>query len=129
MDFGCGPGPTLSLILEQHGYQMEVFDPFYANDKTVLAKQYDFVTATEVVEHFREPGNSLCKMWSLVKPRGYLGIVTKLVINRSAFANWHYKNDNTHICFFSIETFEWLGKQWNAKPEFIGKDVIIFQKV
>ena len=118
LDFGSGPGPTLSIMFEELGYPMKIYDPFYATDQSVLEMQYDFVTATEVVEHFYNPSESLNKMWQCLKPGGYLGIMTKLVIDKTAFANWHYKNDPTHVCFFSTKTFCWLTNHWDAKIAF-----------
>ncbi len=128
LDFGSGPGPTLSVMFAERGYPMTIYDPLYAPDASVLEEEYDFVTATEVVEHFRNPAQSLSQMWGCVKPGGYLGMMTKLVIDQAAFANWHYKNDDTHICFFSRKTFGWLAWQWQTEPVFVGKDVTIFQK-
>lgn len=128
LDFGCGPGPTLSLMFEELGYPMAIYDPFYAPDESVLEIEYDFITATEVVEHLRHPRQSLSRLWGCLKPGGHLGIMSKLVIDQEAFANWHYKNDQTHICFYSQETFVWLARQWRADPVFIGKDVIIIHK-
>ena len=45
-----------------------------------------------------------------------------------AFATWHYKNDKTHICFFSVETFQWLAKKWDALLVIDSDDVVLFQK-
>jgi len=128
LDFGCGPGPTLSVMFEELGYPMALYDPFYAADESVLEFAYNFVTATEVVEHLRHPRQSLNQMWRCVKPGGYLGLMTKLVIDQKAFATWHYKNDDTHICFYSRKTFGWLAREWETVPEFVGSDVTIFRK-
>lgn len=125
LDFGCGPGPTLSVMLEEHGHRVALYDYFYARDESVWQQQYHFITATEVVEHLSQPHAILPKLWSHLQPGGVLGIMTKLVKDRDAFANWHYRNDPTHISFFSRETFLWLGEQWNAAVEFIGADVIL----
>ena len=103
-------------------------DTLYAADESVLESDYDFVTATEVIEHVQRPLHSLTRMWRCVKASGYLGLMTKLVIDQAAFAHWHYKNDETHICFYSQETFKWLARQWNTEAVFVGHDVIIFQK-
>jgi 2-polyprenyl-3-methyl-5-hydroxy-6-metoxy-1,4-benzoquinol methylase len=129
LDFGCGPGPTLSVMLEEAGHQVALYDPFYANDQSVFKRQYDFITATEVVEHLRRPGEELARLWACLAPGGFLAVMTKRVINRQAFARWHYKADRTHICFFSAQTFEWLAKQWQAGLVFEGKDVAILEKV
>lgn len=128
LDFGSGPGPTLSAMLEEQGHSMALYDLYYANNPAVLESQYDFITSTEVVEHLAHPGTELQRLWSLLAPGGYLGLMTKQVRDRDAFANWHYKNDLTHISFFSQQTFAYLGQQWGSTPEFIGSDVIIFRK-
>jgi hypothetical protein len=36
LDFGSGPGPTLSLMFEKQGYQVDLFDKFYADNPEVL---------------------------------------------------------------------------------------------
>ena len=36
LDYGCGPGPTLSLMLEEQGFIMAIHDPFFAPDPTAL---------------------------------------------------------------------------------------------
>jgi len=128
LDFGSGPGPTLSLMFEEAGHRMSLFDPFYAPGKEVLTSQYDFITASEVVEHLHDPAAELTLLWSILKPGGWLGIMTKLALNKEAFSSWHYKNDPTHVCFFSNTTMNWLAKQWQAQLMKIGKDVLLFQK-
>ena len=50
LDFGCGPGPTLSLMLEGQGHQLALFDIYYADNPLLLQGSYDFITGTEVVE-------------------------------------------------------------------------------
>ncbi len=128
LDFGCGPGPCLSVMLEEQGHGMALYDLFYANDPTLLESEYDFITATEVVEHLSQPLMELQRLWGLLKPGGYLGLMTKLVASAEKFAHWHYKNDPTHISFFSRQSFDYLGQQWGCSPVFIGADVIIFRK-
>ena len=128
LDFGCGPGPALSVMLAEQGYKMSVYDIFYYDDRAVLERHYDFVTATEVAEHLFDPGEVLQQLWSLLNSGGVLALMTKRVIDQRAFANWHYKNDATHVCFFSCSTFEWIAEQWNAKLEFVGQDVVFITK-
>jgi hypothetical protein len=108
-------------MFEERGYPMAIYDPFYAADESVLESDYDFVTATEVIEHVQRPQQSLKRMWRCVKAGGYLGIMTQLVIDQDAFAKWHYKNDETHICFYSQATFGWLARQWETEPVFVGQ--------
>ena len=56
LDFGCGPGPTLSLLLEEVGGSVENYDPlFFPEGHLLIPESYDVVTSTEVVEHFKTP--------------------------------------------------------------------------
>lgn len=128
LDFGCGPGPTLSLMFAEAGYRVALYDRFYARNPGVFASRYDFITATEVVEHLRQPRFELDRLYHLLTEGGILGLMTKLVTDKKAFANWHYKNDPSHICFFSVQTFNWLAERWRVGLEIIGKDVILLRK-
>lgn len=128
LDFGSGPGPTLWLMFHEAGYSVRNYDLFYNPDRSVLDRQYEFVTATEVVEHLADPATSLALLWGCVKPGGWLGLMTKMVLDADAFGRWHYKNDPTHISFFSRDTFAWLGRCWQSRPHFFGNDVILFRK-
>ncbi len=114
LDFGAGPGPTLSVMFQEAGYEMSIYDPFFAPDPTVWDRTYDFITATEVLEHLYRPGYELDRLWSHLRTDGFLGVMTQLVIDRDRFTKWHYTSDPTHVCFFSPETLEWLSASLNA---------------
>ena len=94
----------------------------------MLSSLYDFVTCTEVIEHLAKPDEIWAQLVSLLKPSGVLVVMTKLVINQERFKNWHYKNDITHINFFSPETFGYLAKQNGLSLTFHGEDVMLFKK-
>ncbi|NUZ12141.1 methyltransferase domain-containing protein [Pseudoalteromonas sp. McH1-7] len=128
LDFGCGPGPLLAKMLEEAGHQVSLFDLYYANNPEVLKQQYDFIVSTEVVEHLSKPGQVLQQLLALLDCGQPLVLMTKLVIDKSRFANWHYKNDLTHISFFSQKTFAYFAAQQDCDLEFIGNDVIILTK-
>jgi len=128
LDFGSGPGPTLSIMFEEAGFPMRIYDINYAPDASVLDLEYDFITATEVVEHLSRPGEVLEQLWSCLKPGGSLGLMTKQVVDREAFTKWHYKNDPTHVAFFSRQTFIRLAQSWQAEIVFIGTDVLLLKK-
>lgn len=128
LDFGCGPGPALAAMLEEQGFQVALYDIFYQPDTSVLDREYDFICATEVVEHLHAPGQVLAQLWGMLTRRGYLGIMTKLVRDREAFASWHYKNDLTHVCFFSDQTWQWWARKNGASLERLGADVILLRR-
>lgn len=128
LDFGCGPGPALPLLFAEQGHQVARFDPYYHNNPDVFANEYDFICATEVLEHLREPKKELTALFSMLKQRGWLGIMTKLVSDKQAFRHWHYIRDLTHICFYSRDTFEYIAQEFNAELFFLAKDVILLKK-
>jgi hypothetical protein len=128
LEFGCGPTPMLAKMFTDNGFEMSLFDLFYFPDAEALTQDYDFISATEVVEHLQDPAFELNRLWSLLNPGGFFGIMTKRVLGLEAFKSWHYKNDPTHIIFFSEHTFLYLAKEWQAELEFVEKDVVIFTK-
>jgi SAM-dependent methyltransferase len=128
LDFGSGPGPTLHRMFMDYGHDMNIFDCFYADNQTVFEYKYDFITATEVLEHLFNPQKELDRLWACLKPGGVLGIMTGFVEGKEAFKNWYYKKDPTHVAFYSEKTFEWLRKKWRASLEIFGDGVVIFRK-
>lgn len=128
LDFGSGPGPTLSRMLTEAGYPTAIYDPFYAPSTAVWHDRYDFVTASEVVEHLHRPMDELTRVWHVLRPGGWLGMMTKRVRDAAAFATWHYKNDPTHVSYFAESTFAWLATHWSAEVQIVGPDVVLLRK-
>lgn len=128
LDFGSGPGPTLSVMLEEAGHQMSIYDPFYAPDRSVFNNSYDFITTTETAEHLFNPRKEFNLLWSCLKPGGYLGIMTKMVPSDEVFPNWHYRRDDTHVTFYSPATFRWMASYYGGRLELFGGRTAIIQK-
>jgi len=128
LDFGCGPGPALQALLEEKGHRVDLYDPYYYNDPEVFRRRYDFICASEVVEHLRDPGSAFDTLFKLLKPGGWLGIMTKLVIDKDAFSRWHYIRDLTHIAFYSRNTFAYIARRFRARMALVDRDVILLQK-
>ena len=128
LDFGSGPGPTISVIMKERGFNVCDFDPYFNNDLSLLDKSYDFVTSTEVFEHFFKPKESLELVLSLLKDGGPLGVMTKLYQNSINFNDWYYRRDATHVIFFTENTFKWIASHYHLKLEILSDNVIILQK-
>ena len=107
---------------------MAVYDPHYAPDVAVLAAVYEFITASEVLEHLQKPGEVLDQLVSILKPGGLLVLMTGMVRDRTAFAGWHYIRDLTHVCFFSRATFNWIADRWGLQIVFMDDRVVLFKK-
>jgi len=128
LDFGCGPGPAISDMAKEYELKVSNYDLYYFNNPELLKLKYDFVTMTEVIEHIARPAPLLEQLDSLLRPCAILAIMTKRVLDEEAFKRWHYKNDPTHISFYSIETFEWIAEKLNWQLEVIEQDVVFFHK-
>ncbi|SHG05513.1 Methyltransferase domain-containing protein [Microbulbifer donghaiensis] len=128
LDFGCGPAPLLARMLAEAGHRVELYDSYYVPNTGAMKRDYDFIVATEVVEHLSAPGEELQRLWQRLRPGGVLALMTKLVISPERFANWHYIRDPTHISFFSVPTFRWLAETLQAELEFADSDVIFLHR-
>ncbi|MBL7664788.1 MAG: class I SAM-dependent methyltransferase [Bacteriovoracaceae bacterium] len=111
IDFGCGPGPTLSKIFLQSGIVQENYDPYFFPLAT--KQNYDFLTATEVIEHFHDPAKGFKEIAALVKSNGMIGLMTSFYQNIDQLYNWYYVADPTHVCFFHHQTLDWLAKEFH----------------
>ncbi len=128
LDFGSGPAPVLADLFTRAGCLMTTYDVFYRPDAGVFDERFDFITASEVVEHLRDPHRELERLWRCLKAGGTLGVMTQRAVQREAFSTWHYKNDLTHICFYTPETFIWLARKWGAGVVFPDSGVALFSK-
>jgi len=130
LDFGCGPGPTLSLLLEEMGGNVENYDPIFFPDAHLLVPEtYDVVTSTEVVEHFKTPRQDWDLLTGLVKDNGLLAIMTLLYSNEIDYKSWWYKNDGTHVVFYQQKTLEYLASTYNLEILYTdNKSITIFKK-
>lgn len=128
LDFGSGPGPTLSVMFQEEGHSMAIYDLFYADNPMVFEWEYDFITTTETIEHLRDPKEDLGRLWGCLKPGGILGVMTSFIEESKPFADWYYKNDLTHICFYTKLTFNWLATHWQTTADFVDDNVVFFLK-
>lgn len=113
LDFGCGPGPTLSVMLREQGFHMRDYDPCFALDPSALRRTYDFVTCTETAEHFHRPREEFDRLNGLMRPGGYLALMTEWLDGyEDRFSAWWYALDATHVCFYSLDTFDWIAANW-----------------
>lgn len=127
LDFGCGPGPALAAMLREDGHAVALYDPFYFDNPQVLKRQYDFVCATEVVEHFHDPQRAFALLFDLLRPGGWLGLMTWQLTPERDFGGWSYIRDETHVCFYGRETFEYLAQRYDAELQILSEQVLLFR--
>lgn len=112
LDFGCGPGPALAAMMNEAGFPTQVYDPIYYPDTGPLNHRYDFITCTEVAEHLHEPRPTFEQLDTLLADNGILAIMTRWLTEDDAFADWRYRRDPTHVCFYRTETLEWIARHF-----------------
>lgn len=108
LDYGCGHTPTLCGLLEAEGFSCENYDPFFHPRRP--EGPFDFVLATEVVEHFHHPGEEWAKLAAGVDSGGWLIVMTAPWEDLEHFRTWGYASDETHVCFYRPETMSWAGR-------------------
>lgn len=128
LDYGAGPGPALQAMLEESGHPTRIYDPFYAPDPTALEDQYDFVTCTETAEHFHDPDREFRRLDGLLRPGGWLGIMTERLDEELDFGSWYYVRDPTHVVFYRRTTLEWLAQRHGWNVRFPHPNVGLFRK-
>jgi SAM-dependent methyltransferase len=128
LDYGCGPGPALAAMLEEAGHRVALYDPFYEPDTRVLDRPYDFITCSEVAEHFHDPAGEFERLDRLLKPGGWLAVMTCFQTDDARFEGWHYRKDPTHVVFYREETMHWLARRYGWICEIPGKDVALMRK-
>ena len=129
LDYGCGPGPALSLMLREKGYQMFNYDPFFHPKKSNLLKKYDFISCSETVEHFHNPFDEFTRFNELLNDGGIIGIMTNFHSEEKIFENWYYIKDPTHVVFYNKKTFLIIAKIFNWDCEFLGNNLVFFKKI
>ena len=129
LDYGCGPGPALSLMLREKGHQMFNYDPFFHPKKSNLLKKYDFISCSETVEHFHNPFYEFTRFNELLNDGGIIGIMTNFHSKENIFENWYYIKDPTHVVFYTKNTFLIIAKMFKWDCEFLNNNLVFFKKI
>jgi len=118
LDFGSGPEPVLAELLKRRGFDVDIFDLHFTDDDSYMQKKYDVVCSTEVFEHLLDPITVLKKLVGLLSDGGIISIMTQFSDNQD-FEKWRYRNDITHMCFFSKKSLELMAENLGLKVLFM----------
>ncbi len=127
IDFGSGPGPTMSVMLKERGFPTLDYDPYFANWPERLCDRYHFITCSETVEHFRVPRREFNLFHRLILPGGWLGVMTGTPPPLRDFSRWWYRRDPTHVCFYYPETMRWIARLFGWRLEQPAPGVYLFK--
>lgn len=128
LDFGCGTGPVISKMLQNRGFQLQQYDPFFANHPDLLKKQYNYIVSCEVIEHFHTPNEEFQRLRNMLLPAGKLYLMTHYYSQDTCgtFETWYYIKDPTHVFIYTAETFFWIKEMFDFSKVDIGKRLIVF---
>lgn len=134
LDYGCGYAPVLKTLLMTEGYSVRGYDPLFFPE-TDLSAVFDLVISTETFEHFKEPGQEIARIVSLIAPAGYLAVMTRFYPEENKlpdldkFGKWYYKRDPTHIAFYGRDSFNWIANAFGLQTVFNNEtDFIVLKK-
>lgn len=128
LDYGCGTGPVATTALQKHSYKINLYDPYFENHPKVLEETYDFIICCEVMEHFHNPFEEFKRLYALLNPGGKLYCKTSIFYESIDFNKWYYKNDLTHVFFYSEESLEWIRANFGFESLEISPKLIVFEK-
>ena len=127
LDFGAGTSAIISVVLNEHNYKISNYDPFFHVFPELLEKKYDYISSCEVIEHFYNPYKEFSLLKSMLKDGSKLYLMTEVYDEGIDFASWYYKNDPTHVFFYSKETFEWIKQKFEFSSMKIEKRLVVFE--
>ncbi|MDV6167982.1 class I SAM-dependent methyltransferase [Flavobacterium sp. DG1-102-2] len=127
LDFGSGTGSPIVKVLSDNGYNINQYDIFFHNDPEKLNFSYDYITCTEVAEHFKEPLIEFKALRNMLKPNGKLYVMTDMFDENRDFATWYYKTDLTHVFLYHPKAFEWIKDNIGFKNVTFDKRLIVLE--
>lgn len=131
LDWGSGPQPVLAALLSERGWRVSLWDPFFSPSREGLAPaSFSAVVMHEVIEHCAHPLASLRDAASFLAPGGYLCLSTLFrPSDATAFLSWWYREDSTHVSFFTPECLRLLGSKAGLDMKWHdGRSLAVFEK-
>lgn len=109
LDFGCGSSTLMADIFGTRGFFVDSYDLYYHRREIIWEQTFDFIILSEVIEHLRDPLETMLALKTRLKPGGSFFIKTALAPeSKEDFDLWFYKRDSTHVQFFQLMSLEIL---------------------
>ena len=134
LDYGSGPVPCLTeLVKEKKIFRtVQSYDLFFT-EKLPSGSKFDFITCLEVAEHFENPLQDFTKIAELLKNGGILALQTQFLEEREFeeqkkfFEKWWYKEDSTHVVFYTKKGLEECAKSCGLRLVATEKNLVVFK--
>ena len=127
LDFGSGTGPVITKLLRDDKYNIDIYDPFFANDKEKLHKKYDYIVCCEVMEHFHNPRLEFKKLKAMLNPGGTLYLMTSIYDEDIDWDSWNYKNDPTHVFLYHKKALEYIKNKYQFSEMDVKDNMIVYR--
>lgn len=120
VDIGSGSSTLLADLFAQKKYDVLSYDPQFHPDTKWKESNYDFFTLCEVIEHLHHPLEVLSSLRDLLYTGGKIIIKTEFIPPKEKrdFNLWYYKNDDTHVHFYTESSATELSRQLKMSIEF-----------
>jgi SAM-dependent methyltransferase len=142
LDYGSGSG-LLTEALRKIGFKVDCYEPMVHGefDFSNYSQSYDAIILNEVVEHLEDINQILDIVYKVLAADGIVIIKTLLtdqIINdpenfKGLFTRWWYKDDPTHISFFSFLTIDYIchdrGRKLAVRAISLNDNCVVLQKV
>ncbi len=128
LDYGAGSGPVITKILTDYSYNIKTYDPYFHNFPDYLKERYDYIACCEVIEHFYHPYCEFKRLKKLLNKNGVLYCQTGIYKENINFKDWYYKNDPTHVFFYTEKSIYWIKEHFDFKDITIRNRLIIFRE-
>ena len=64
----------------------------------------------------------------MLQQHGWVALMTSLQDDDERFANWHYRRDPTHVCFYRLQTMRWIAQRYRLHIEMPAANVVLLQR-
>lgn len=129
LDYGSGPTPVASMILAEQGFKVENYDPFFAPRNFEEDEKFDFIICLETAEHFLNPAEEFSRIDQLLKPKGFLMLMTEVYSQETPFPQWRYLSDPTHVSLYQKKTLAWIKERYCWEMSAPHRNVRLFHKI
>ena len=65
---------------------------------------------------------------ALLKPGGFLSVMTERLTPERDFAGWRYRRQPSHVVFYSDQTIDWMARRFGWRSSLHGPLVVLFEK-
>jgi cyclopropane fatty-acyl-phospholipid synthase-like methyltransferase len=116
-------------MLAESGHRDDALRPvLLPRARARCERNYDFITCSETAEHFHHPTDEFDRLDRLLRPGGWLALMTCFQTDDDRFADWHYRKDPTHVVFYREVTMRTIAGMRGWTCEIPTKGVALMRK-